>query len=106
VSAWAAGAVLPLALTAGPLLLAGRLGGLVGAAFVPALALAAGRFAESVPAFHGAYLGLWYLGPANRVAALDFSGAAAAPPATLAAFAGAAVLFLVAVVGAQRRPFG
>ncbi len=94
VAAWAAGALVALGLTLGPLLLGGNGGVLVGALFVPALALAAGRLAGTPRLFEITFLVLWYLGPANQQAALDFGGVTAAPPATQIGFLGAAILFL------------
>lgn len=94
VAAWTAGALVALGLTLGPLLLAGNWGVLVGVAFVPALALAAGRLAGSPRLFEVTFLVLWYLGPTNRQAALDFGGVTAAPPATQIGFLGAALILL------------
>jgi hypothetical protein len=93
-AAWAAGALVGLGLTLGPLLLGGNGGVLVGVLFVPALALAAGRLAGTPRLFEITFLVLWYLGPANRQAALDFGGVTTAPPATQIGFLGAAILFL------------
>jgi hypothetical protein len=99
-AAWAAGAVVALGMGLGPLLLGGTGGVLVGAAFVPALALAAGRLSGTPRLFEVTFLLLWYLGPANRQAALDFSGVTAAPPATQIGYLGAAVVLLgMGVVG-------
>jgi hypothetical protein len=94
VAAWGTGALVALGLTLGPLLLGGNWGVLVGALFVPALALAAGRLAGTPRLFEITFLVLWYLGPANQQAALDFGGVTAAPPATQIGFLGAAILFL------------
>jgi hypothetical protein len=78
----------------GPLLLGGTGGVLVGAAFVPALALAAGRVSGTQRLFEITFLLLWYLGPANRQAVLDFSGVTAAPPTTQVGYLGAAIVLL------------
>jgi len=83
VAAWAVGAAAPLALLAGPLLIGGRWRALVGVLFVPALGLAAGRLSGTPRLFEVAYLMLWYVGVANRQAALDFGGVAQASWATL-----------------------
>ncbi len=93
-AAWTVGALVPLGLMVGPLLLSGNLGVLVGVAFVPALALAAGRLSGTPRLFEITFLVLWYLGPANRQAALDFGGVAAAPPTTQIGFLGATGILL------------
>jgi hypothetical protein len=94
IAAWAAGAAVALGMGLGPLLLGGQVGVLVGAAFVPALALAAGRLSGTPRLFEITFLLLWYLGPANRQAVLDFSGVTAAPPATQIGYLGAAIVLL------------
>ncbi len=48
---------------------------LVGAFFIPSLALALGVWSGSSKAFEILYLMLWYLGPLNRLPELDFLGA-------------------------------
>jgi hypothetical protein len=60
---------------------------LAGALFVPSLALALGVWTGSSRTFEALYAVLWYVGPANRIAALDYSGAWA----TASAFPTAAV---------------
>jgi hypothetical protein len=42
---------------------------------VPAFALACGALSGTPRLFEALYLVLWYIGPANHVAAFDFSGA-------------------------------
>jgi hypothetical protein len=44
-----------------------------GALFVPAIAMACGVVSGGSTLFEGVYLPLWYLGPLNKVAALDFA---------------------------------
>lgn len=78
---WVAGVVLGLALSVG---VATRLafGGdwsaaaaaLIGAAFVPSLALALGIWSGSSKLFEVLFVLLWYVGPINQVPALDFAG--------------------------------
>ena len=94
IAAWAGGAIVALGMGIGPLLLGGNGGMLVGAVFVPALALAAGRLSGTPRLFEITFLLLWYLGPANRQAVLDFGGVTTTPPATQIGFLGAAVFFL------------
>ena len=47
----------------------------VGALFIPTLALALGAWTGSGKAFEGLYTAIWYIGPVNQLAALDFMGA-------------------------------
>ena len=81
-AAYAAGLLLAIALGAGVgirLLLAGDLAGALawgaGALFIPALALALGLASRGNRLFEVVYACLWYVGPANRTAELDFMGA-------------------------------
>lgn len=104
IAAWAAGALVAFGMGVGPLLLEGQWGVLVGATFVPALALAAGRLAGTPRLFEVTFLLLWYLGPANRQAVLDFSGVTTAPTATLTGYLGAAVVLLGITVMGRRSP--
>jgi hypothetical protein len=67
---------------------------LAGALFVPSLALALGVWTGSSRTFEALYAVLWYVGPANRIAALDYSGAWA----TASAFPTAAVYGTLAVL--------
>lgn len=48
---------------------------LVGAVFIPSLALAAGAWTGNSRLFEVIYVGLWYIGAINHVSALDFMGA-------------------------------
>jgi hypothetical protein len=48
---------------------------LIGALFVPALALACGAWSGGSKLFEALYVVLWYLGPMQPVPALDFMGA-------------------------------
>jgi hypothetical protein len=102
VAAWAVGAAAPLMLLAGPLLLGGRWRALVGVLFVPALGLAAGRLSGTPRLFEVAYLVLWYVGVANRQAALDFGGVAQAPWATLLGYSLAAMGLLAGATWTRR----
>jgi hypothetical protein len=57
---------------------ASLLGWLIGALFVPALALALGVWTGSSRTFEAVYLFLWYLGAFEGVPALDYTGTSAA----------------------------
>jgi len=88
-AAWIAGLVVAMATGAGValrLLVAGQWGALlawaVGAAFIPALALALGVWGGSSKTFEVIYFLLWYAGPINQVPALDYMGATAEAVAT------------------------
>lgn len=80
-ASWGAGVVIA-ALALGPwivrLLLAGDLHRVLvasaGLAFVPALALACGVWSGSSRLFEALFVALWYAGPANKVATLDWVG--------------------------------
>lgn len=79
---WLAGVIIAVITGGGAglrLLLAGDQLGLVawiaGALFIPTMALALGVWSGSSKLFEVLYLFLWYLGPANRLSALDFMGA-------------------------------
>jgi len=81
-AAWIAGLIVALATGSGValrLLLAGQWSALlawaVGAAFIPALALALGVWSGSSKLFEVVYFLLWYAGPMNQVPALDYLGA-------------------------------
>jgi hypothetical protein len=71
---------------------------LVGAIFVPTLALACGALSGTTRLFEIAYLVLWYLGPMNRTT-FDFTQGAYAPGFALAAL----VLFVLAIGARQIR---
>jgi hypothetical protein len=116
---WIAGAALVVALESGALLhlaIVGQvnalLGVVVGALFIPAFALALGAWSGGSKAFEILYLMLWYMGPMNHIAFLDYTGASAitlakGPPASVEAtgnFAIATVsLLALAVVARARR---
>ena len=77
---------------------------LVGALFIPALALACGAWSHGSKLFEALYVVLWYLGPMQPVPALDFMGAS---DLTLAAgvpvyYALATAACLAAAVGGRR----
>ncbi len=109
---WLAGVVVGLAVGAPSLLrfaAAGEwapfLGWLLGAAFVPALALAFGVWSGSSRFFEVLYLFLWYIGPMHAVAALDYTGVTAARgPGVWAAYGVLTMaLFATAWAGRQRQ---
>jgi hypothetical protein len=79
---WLAGAITGLLVGGGVgvhLLVTGNLPAvvtwIVGAFFVPALALACGTWTNGSRLFEALYLFWWYAGPLNRVPALDYMGA-------------------------------
>ena len=88
-AAWMAGVVLALA-TGGAaglrLLLAGEARGfcawLVGALFIPTLALALGVWSGTSRFFEALYTALWYVGPLQAVPGLDFMGVSPAARAS------------------------
>jgi len=115
-AAWIAGLIVALATGSGValcLLLAGQWGALlawfVGAAFIPALALALGVWSGSSKMFEVVYFLLWYAGPMNHVAALDYLGATAEAVATgmpLVYLALTLLLLGLAFVGRKRQMQG
>ena len=79
---WLAGFLLTVLVSLGALLRfafdgdgSGLLALFSGAIFIPSLALAAGVWSGTSKLFEVVYMVVWYLGPLNRVEALDFSGA-------------------------------
>ncbi|MEI6668712.1 MAG: hypothetical protein WCP29_11200 [Acidobacteriota bacterium] len=78
---------------------------LSGALFIPSLALALGVWTGSARAFEAIYTAWWYLGPANRVVALDYSGAwaASAQGPSVPVYAALAVLLMAAAVVGRRK---
>lgn len=98
---------LPIALR---LAIAGEAGAVcawtVGAAFVPALALALGVWTGTSRTFEAFYTALWYVGPLQPVTVLDFMGASreAVERGMPAIYAGlTAILLAVALLGRQRQ---
>jgi hypothetical protein len=98
---------LPIALR---LAMAGEAGTLaawmVGAAFIPALALALGVWTGTSRAFEAFYTALWYIGPLQPVPVLDFMGASreAVERGMPAIYAGlTAILLVVALLGRRRQ---
>ena len=110
---WFAGVLIALATGGGTgirLLLAGEQLGLiawvVGAFFIPTMALTLGVWSGSSKLFEVLYLLLWYLGPANQMAEIDFIGATGSllPPRTPSLFfAITTALVLFAIIGRKRQ---
>ena len=79
---------------------------LSGAFFIPALALALGTWGGTSKLFEAVYTAVWYIGPINKIPALDYTGAV---PQSIAS--GMPVIFLLvsiallglAVVGRKRQ---
>src|SRR5213075_2837124 len=109
---WLAGAALALLLVA-PVVVRSLIVGqapaalalVIGAGFVPALAIAAGSLTGGRKLFEVLYLLLWYVGPLNHVASLDYTGAAAsaAPWQPMLGFAVAAGILLFVAWAARKR---
>jgi hypothetical protein len=81
----------------------------VGALFVPSLALALGVWSGSRRAFEIVYTFVWYLGPVNRVSALDYMGVtdgALAGEVYLIYLGASVVLLGLALLGRWRQPRG
>ncbi|HVT16527.1 MAG TPA: hypothetical protein VHQ90_10175 [Thermoanaerobaculia bacterium] len=111
---WAAGVLVAAAAGAGVALrlafasdAAGLTGWLAGCLFVPSLALALGAASGSPRLFEIVYLLLWYCGPMNRVALLDFTCLSAPRPAVhpLLYLALAAALLAVASLIRRRQTY-
>jgi len=107
---WLAGAGVSLVATIGPGLAVmgdpSRLAAwLVAALFVPALALAAGVMSGGRRLFEGLYILLWYVGPMNKLADLDYTGQTegALAAGTPVRFAIAAILLLTAAAAFRAR---
>jgi hypothetical protein len=115
-AAWAAGFLLALATGIGVAVrfaLAGNWPALgawaIGAAFIPTLALALGAWSGTSRPFEAIYLSLWYIGPIQQVAPMDFMGAVAdavKAGVPLAYLVGTVLLGAAAVLGRRRRLAG
>lgn len=77
----------------------------VGALFIPTLALTLGLWSGSSKLFEVIYLVLWYIGPMNQVPAMDYTGATAAGLASgrPLVFLGMTALLIGAAVAGRRR---
>jgi hypothetical protein len=78
---------------------------LVGALFIPSMALALGVWSGTSKLFEALYLAIWYIGPLNHTPAFDYMGAtnhglAQGMPVV---FLGAAALFAAAAVAGRKR---
>ena len=110
---WVAGVILAMGTgggVGGRMLVAGQWAGLgawmVGAMFIPALALTLGVWSGSSKLFEGVYTVLWYIGPAQPTRELDFMGASPAAVASGVPFyylAATAALLAAAVAGRRRQ---
>jgi LPXTG-motif cell wall-anchored protein len=113
---WAAGVLLAMATGSGAairFLAAGdtvALGAwLVGALFIPSMALALGVWSGTSKLFEILYLVIWYIGPMNHVPAMDYLGATKTGPAEgipLVYLGVTALLAAAAVVGRRRQLAG
>ena len=112
-AAWLAGLIVALATASGAILclfVAGQWSALlalsVGAAFIPALALALGVWSGSSKLFEVVYLVLWYVGPMNGNLTLDYLGAtdaAVASSVPLAYLLLTVLLLGFALLGSRRQ---
>lgn len=107
---WAAGTLLGALLCAGFLVHVLATGSAMAAlacvlavAATAACALALGAISGAPRLFEASYLLLWYVGPINAVAPVNFSGATIHAPYTLAAIAAAIAVPSVLVAAYQRR---
>lgn len=82
---WLAGVLVALLISSGVVLrdgldgnTAGVLASLSAAVFVPSLALAAGVWSGTSKLFEILYMGIWYLGPLNKLAQMDYIGVSSA----------------------------
>jgi len=76
---------------------------LVGALFIPSLALAAGVWSGSSKLFEALYTLWWYMGPAHHSPGLDFMGTTQSSSSPLWYFSGAVALLAAAYVGRRVR---
>jgi hypothetical protein len=111
-AAWLGGVTVALltgSIIGARLLLAGDWGGLgawlVGACFIPALALALGVWTGTSRFFEGLYTAFWYAGPLQPIPAIDFMGASreAVAAGTPLVFAGATVILLALCFAGRAR---
>lgn len=108
---WLAGIMIAILTGAGAAarsIATGDLGGLAawcaGALFIPTLALALGVWSGSSKLFEVVYLVLWYIGPANQFAALDFTGSSGNSAATTLGFLASTILLgAFALAGRHRQ---
>ncbi len=110
---WLAGVLVAIALASGMgtrFLLAGQMGGLVAlviaALLIPAGALAAGVWTGNTRLFELIYLALWYGGPWQHIASIDYMGTTADALAIQAPgllLAGTPLLLLFALLGRKRQ---
>jgi len=112
-AAWVAGVLLSVLTGAGMavrLVIAGDATGLAawaaGALFVPSLALALGVWTGSGKFFEALYTMIWYVGPMNHMAQLDYVGGTPTPwraSITMSFLVAAMALFAVSFVGRKRQ---
>jgi hypothetical protein len=84
----------------------GLLALLAGAVFIPSLALAAGTWTGTSRFFEALYLLLWYAGPMNHLAALDYmgvTGSALTMHMPVIYILAAVILLVLAFLGRQRQ---
>jgi hypothetical protein len=77
-----------------------------GALFIPSFALAAGAWSGGAKLFEALYTALWYVGPLNRVPALDFMGTSPTGQRPAVWLLAAAALLALALAGRRRQVRG
>ncbi|MCP4140474.1 MAG: hypothetical protein GY755_09325 [Chloroflexi bacterium] len=105
---WSAGFMLAIMVASGTILrlgLDGDLSGLLmllsGAIFIPSLAIVSGVWSNGSKLFEILYVLIWYLGPMNRIPALDFIGST--PESQPEVFMLASVLLLALAIAGRAR---
>jgi len=81
---------------------------LVGAAYIPSLALALGVWSGSSKMFEVIYFVLWYVGPMNHTPSLDYIGVTMNGPdpgTTLLFFVIMLILIFITVIGRKRQVY-
>ncbi len=109
---WLGGFLVTLAICSGVILnlvtvsdMSGAIAVLGGALLIPSMALAMGIWSGTSKLFEATYLTLWYIGPMNKYAALDYAGVTIGTGATgiPLMWIGLALVFLVAALAGRYR---
>ncbi|HXX63650.1 MAG TPA: hypothetical protein VEO56_07600 [Bacteroidota bacterium] len=109
---WGAGFLVAIILSSGILIrlamngeIAGFLSTVVGALFIPSLAIALGVWSGTSKTFEAIYLAFWYIGPAHHTVSVDFLSTTdqAVSAGTPLVFAVAGILLFIAALGGRWR---